>query len=213
MGGCWLLAGCWPRRPLGGAWRSWRRSDRSSPCHRLLMAAAAQAGTLFDALVYARLSEIRVASRKHRTSKRMDASDPDIILVITLARCARVSRCWRQAAMCRLVRVLSPPFSSWGRAAAARALIPWTHSQWAEELVEANVVPALLALAQKPRRQKDFKPDQAASPAVLEMGDSGFLALGALAGVAEERLAKAGWTVHDSSEEDYKNIPPGQVRR
>lgn len=134
------------------------------------------------------------------TPRDVSEADPDVVLVITLAHCACVSKVWRGAVLRRLIRVLSPPFSPWSRAAAASALTAFSTEKEALSLIENNGLAPLLRLAQAAPRRQDMSPDPSVHPATLAMADQGIQALAMLAGVAERQLSAAGWTLLDPDE-------------
>lgn len=134
------------------------------------------------------------------TPREVSAAHPDVLFVVTLAHCACVSKAWRGAVLRRLVRVLSPPFSPWSRAAAASALAAYSTESEALALIENNGIAPLLRLAQTAPRRKDLSPDPAVHPATLEMADQGIQTLAMLAGVAERQLSANGWTLLDPDE-------------
>lgn len=154
---------------------------------------------VLDALLHSRL--LSIASSSPPPPDTLAKTDPNLTMVISLAHCACVSRGWRQLVLRRLVRVLSPPFSPWSRAAAASALEPFTKTQeGSEAVVAANGIAPLLALAQAAPRRKDMSPDPTAHASTLSMADQGILALSLLAGMAERQLEAAGWSLHDPEE-------------
>ena len=134
------------------------------------------------------------------TPRDVSEADPDVVFVITLAHCACVSKVWRGAVLRRLIRVLSPPFRPWSRAAAASALTAFSTEKEALSLIENNGLAPLLRLAQAAPRRQDLTPDPSVHPATLAMADQGIQALAMLAGVAERQLSAAGWTLLDPDE-------------
>ena len=134
------------------------------------------------------------------TPKELAREDPNLELVIQLAHCACVSKAWRKAVLRRMVRVLSPPFDVWSRAAAASALVAYSSEEEALALVEANGIAPLFALAQAAPRRQDLTPSPSAHPATLACCDHGITALAMVARIAGEQLTAAGWTLLDPDE-------------
>ena len=167
------------------------------------------AGAACDALLWADLLRSRAAGAvgteqtdavDDRTLRDVSVDDPDVALVVNLAHCACVSKAWRAAVLRRLVRVLSPPFKPWSRAAAASAITAYSAEREALALIESNGIAPLFVLAQAAPRRQDLTPEPSVHPATLAMADNGIQALAMLAGVAERQLAAADWSLLDPDE-------------